>query len=74
MDARALLAAIGDDTLGVIGFNWELDHAWIELLVEWLREIAAGHAETQPGLAEQICKEADYFETNKHRMQLPGVS
>jgi len=30
IDPRALLAAVADDTLGVIGFNWELDHAWID--------------------------------------------
>jgi len=45
-----------------------LDHGRIELLVEWLREIAAG---TQPGLAEEIGKQADYFATNTHRMQYP---
>lgn len=48
-----------------------LDHGRIELLVEWLREIAAGHAGTQPGLAEQIGKQADYFETNMARMRYP---
>ena len=48
-----------------------LDHGWTELVVEWLREIAAGLAETQPGLAGEIGKEADYFETNTHRMQYP---
>jgi hypothetical protein len=30
VDARGLLAAVGNDTLGVIGFNGELDHAWID--------------------------------------------
>jgi len=48
-----------------------LDHGWTELVVEWLREIAAGLAETQPGLAGEIGKEADYFEPNTHRMQYP---
>ena len=35
--------------------------------MEWLREIAG----TQPGLAEEISKQADYFETNTHRMRYP---
>jgi len=48
-----------------------LDHGRIELLVEWLREIAAEHAGTQPGMPEEIGKQADYFETNAHRMQYP---
>jgi hypothetical protein len=48
-----------------------LDHGRIDLLVEWLREIAAGHAGTQPSLAEEISKEAEYFETNTQRMQYP---
>jgi hypothetical protein len=48
-----------------------LDHGRTELLVEWLREIAAGHAGTQPGLAEEIGKQADYFETNTNRMRYP---
>jgi hypothetical protein len=48
-----------------------LDHGRIELLVEWLRELAAGHAATQPALAEEIGKQADYFETNARRMQYP---
>jgi hypothetical protein len=48
-----------------------LDHGRTELLVEWLREIAAGHAKTQPGLAEEIGKQADYFETNTNRMRYP---
>jgi hypothetical protein len=48
-----------------------LDHGRTELLVEWLREIAAGHAGTQPGLAEEIGKQADYFETNTPRMRYP---
>ena len=48
-----------------------LDHGRTELLVEWLREIAAEHARTQPGLAEEISKQANYFETNTHRMQYP---
>jgi len=48
-----------------------LDHGRAELLVEWLREIAAAHAGTQPGLAEEISKQAEYFDTNTHRMQYP---
>jgi hypothetical protein len=48
-----------------------LDHGRTELLVEWLREIAAEHAGTQPGLAAEIGKQADYFETNMERMRYP---
>jgi len=48
-----------------------LDYGRIELLVEWLREIAAEHTGTQPGLAEEIGKQADYFETNMARMRYP---
>lgn len=48
-----------------------LDHGRIELLAEWLREIAAQHAGTQPSLAEEIRKQADYFETNVERMRYP---
>jgi len=36
-----------------------------------LREIATEQARTQPCLAEQIGKEADYFETNMERMRYP---
>ena len=49
-----------------------LDHGRTELLVEWLREIAAEHAGTQPALAQEIRKQADYFETNTPRMQYPA--
>ena len=48
-----------------------LDHGRTELLVEWLRELAAELAGAQPGLAEEIGKQADYFETNMHRMRYP---
>jgi hypothetical protein len=48
-----------------------LDYGRTELLVEWLREIAAKHAGTQPGLAEEIDKQADYFESNTPRMRYP---
>jgi hypothetical protein len=48
-----------------------LDHGRSELLVDWLREIALEHAGTQPGLSEEIGKQADYFQTNMHRMQYP---
>ena len=44
-----------------------LDNGKIELLVERLQEIAAGHA----SLAENIRKEADYFATNANRMRYP---
>jgi hypothetical protein len=50
---------------------WFSDHGRTELLVEWLREIAAQHAGTQSSLAEEISQQADYFETNTHRMQYP---
>ncbi len=49
-----------------------LDHGRTELLVEWLREIAAGHAGTQAGLAEEIGNQADYFQTNMDRMRYPA--
>ena len=48
-----------------------LDHGRTDLLVEWVREIAAEHAGTKPGLAEEIGKQADYFETNMDRMRYP---
>ena len=48
-----------------------LDHGRIEPLVEWLREMPAELAGTQPGLAESIRKEADYFETNREPMRSP---
>jgi len=48
-----------------------LDHGRTDLLVEWLREIAAGHAGIKPGLAQEIAKQADYFETNTPRMRYP---
>src|ERR1035438_6625147 len=48
-----------------------LDHGWTDLLVEWLREIAAEHADANPGLTKEILTEAEYFETNTHRMQYP---
>ena len=49
-----------------------LDHGRTELLVEWLRQLASEHAGNHPGLAEEIGKQADYFETNTHRMQYPA--
>jgi len=49
-----------------------LDHGRIEPLVEWLRDIAAEQVSAQPGLAEEIRKEADYFETNAARMRYPA--
>ncbi len=48
-----------------------LDHGRTKLLAEWLREIAIGQAATQPGWAEEIAKQADYFDTNSRRMQYP---
>ncbi len=39
--------------------------------MEWLREVSVEQAGTQPGLAEEIGKQADYFETNTHRMRYP---
>jgi len=48
-----------------------LDHGRIEPLVEWLREIATEQASAQPGLAEEIRKQADYFQTNAERMRYP---
>jgi hypothetical protein len=48
-----------------------LNFGRIELLAEWLRENAAEYARTQPGPAEEIGKQADYFETNMARMRYP---
>jgi len=48
-----------------------LEHGRIELLVEWLRGIATEQASAQPGAAEEISKEAAYFETNAERMRYP---
>jgi hypothetical protein len=48
-----------------------LDGGKIEPLVERLREIAVEHAVTQPSLAEEIDKQAEYFETNADRMRYP---
>ena len=48
-----------------------LDGGKIEPLVERLREIAVEHAVTQPSLAEEIDKQAEYFETNVDRMRYP---
>jgi len=49
-----------------------LDHGRTELLVEWLREIAAEHADANPGLTKEILIEAEYFETNTDRMRYPA--
>jgi hypothetical protein len=49
-----------------------LDHGWTDLLVEWLREIAAEHADANPGLTKEILTEAEYFETNTDRMRYPA--
>jgi hypothetical protein len=48
-----------------------LDEGNIEPLVVRLREIAAEHADTHPGLAEEVLKEAEYFATNASRMSYP---
>ena len=48
-----------------------LDDGKIEALVACLRQIAAEHALLQPGLTENILKEAEYFETNIARMRYP---
>ena len=48
-----------------------LDEGNIEPLVVRLREIAAEHADTHPGLAEGVLKEAEYFATNASRMRYP---
>jgi len=37
-----------------------LDHGRIELLGKWLRAVAAEQTGTQPGLAADIAKQADY--------------
>jgi hypothetical protein len=48
-----------------------LDEGHIEPLVVRLRETAAEHADTHPGLAEEVLKEAEYFATNASRMRYP---
>jgi len=48
-----------------------LEEGHMEPLVVKLREIAAEHADTHPGLAEEILKEDAYFATNASRMRYP---
>ena len=48
-----------------------LDGGEIELLVAHLREIASEHADSHPGLTEEMLKEAEYFATNASRMNYP---
>jgi hypothetical protein len=48
-----------------------LDHGRIEVLVEWLREIAVEQTDANPGLAKQVFIEAEYFATNANRMRYP---
>lgn len=48
-----------------------LDNGNIEPLVSSLRNIAAEYADSQPALAENIQKEAAYFQTNASRMRYP---
>ena len=45
----------------------KLDDGNIEALIRLLRSAAASH----PDLAEEICTETNYFETNKERMRYP---
>ena len=49
-----------------------LDHGRTELLVEWLSELAAEHADANPGLTKEILIEAEYFATNIARMRYPA--
>jgi hypothetical protein len=49
-----------------------LDHGRIELLVDWLREIAAEPADANPGLTKEVLIEAEYFATNANRMRYPA--
>ena len=49
-----------------------LDHGRIELLVEWLREIAAEQKDANPGLTKEVLIEAEYFATNANRMRYPA--
>jgi hypothetical protein len=49
-----------------------LDSGEIKPLVERLRGIAAEHAATQSSPAEEIGKQAEYFETNADRMRYPA--
>jgi len=48
-----------------------LDQGEIKSLVAHLREIAAEQATSHPGLAEEVLKEAEYFDTNASRMNYP---
>jgi len=48
-----------------------LDDGEIEPLVARLQEIAGEYADSQPGLTEEILKEAEYFATNASRMNYP---
>jgi len=58
-------------TLWMIPMKDLLDEGNIEPLVTNLREIAAGHADAHPDLAEEVLKEAEYFATNAERMRYP---
>lgn len=49
-----------------------LDHGRIELLVEWLRDIAAEQTDANAGLTKQVLIEAEYFATNMERMRYPA--
>ena len=49
-----------------------LDHGRIELLVEWLREIAAEQTDANPALAKEVLIEAEYFANNVNRMRYPA--
>jgi hypothetical protein len=48
-----------------------LDGGEIELLVAHLRATASEHADSHPGLTEEILKEAEYFATDASRMNYP---
>jgi hypothetical protein len=57
--------------LWMIPMKGLLDEGNIEPLVTHLREIAAGHADAHPDLAQEVLKEAEYFATNAERMRYP---
>ena len=40
--------------------------------MEWLSELAAEHADANPGLTKEILIEAEYFATNIARMRYPA--
>ncbi len=48
-----------------------LDDGDMETLVTRLCQIAPQHADAHPDIAQEVLKEADYFETNASRMRYP---